>query len=163
MTTSAPKVCTVCMYPVDHEPVWRAQAAVEPPLSDDELVAVRQLIEERFPLCAGGWDSLKAENLPPCPDCGDPIKPGQWIRSDGSHHYCPPANQSSRAEGTQHADAPREASSEPLAKPSLGISVSHEDLAAHIAASKWGGQRLDFFWADHIASELLADFVITTK
>jgi hypothetical protein len=48
-------------------------------------------------------------------------------------------------------------------KRALERTVSHEDLAAHIVASKWGGQRLDFFWADHIASELLADFVITTK
>lgn len=36
----------------------------------------------------GGWDALKAENLPPCPLCGEPIRPGQYIISDGAHVSC---------------------------------------------------------------------------
>jgi hypothetical protein len=35
-----------------------------------------------------GWDSLKAENLPPCKRCGLPIEPRQWITSAGEHHTC---------------------------------------------------------------------------
>lgn len=49
------------------------------------------------PLCRGcfdapdlsSWDALKAENLPPCPRCGNSIEPGQYIISDGGHHICP--------------------------------------------------------------------------
>lgn len=36
----------------------------------------------------GGWDSLKAENMPPCPRCGQPLRPGQWIDSNGAHLTC---------------------------------------------------------------------------
>jgi hypothetical protein len=36
-----------------------------------------------------GWDGLKAANLPSCPQCGQPIEPGQWIVGDGSHEHCP--------------------------------------------------------------------------
>lgn len=35
------------------------------------------------------WDGLRTENMPPCPLCGHPIEPGQWIVSDGAHHVCP--------------------------------------------------------------------------
>lgn len=35
-----------------------------------------------------GWDSLKAANMPPCPRCGQPIRPGQWIDHNGAHLTC---------------------------------------------------------------------------
>lgn len=34
------------------------------------------------------WESLKAENLPPCRLCDQRIEPGQWITSDGVHFRC---------------------------------------------------------------------------
>lgn len=40
-----------------------------------------------------GWDSLKAENMPPCPRCSQPLWPGQWITPDGAHHHCTEASQ----------------------------------------------------------------------
>ncbi|SKI82032.1 Uncharacterised protein [Mycobacteroides abscessus subsp. massiliense] len=39
-----------------------------------------------------GWEFLKAANLDPCPRCGEPFSPGQWVVADGpvvAHHYCP--------------------------------------------------------------------------
>lgn len=41
--------------------------------------------------------------------------------------------------------------------------VSHEDLAAALVTTRWGGQHIGFGWADRIAADLLADFHITPK
>lgn len=43
------------------------------------------------------------------------------------------------------------------------MSVGHEDLAAHIVATRWDGQHVGFGWADRIASDLLADYAITLR
>lgn len=159
----------------------------EPPLSDDELVAVRQLIEDRF------GDQLAAM----------------------AHRHHVHVSDSSRAVGMQHAAGPGAVSSEPHATPALGhttdsdliyeaagalrvlahdahgripeliaelrdlaaqyaavesepdLSVGFEDLAAHITAIrnayvKRGGVG-HLYLSEEIARDLLANYHITKK
>lgn len=77
----------------------------EPPLSDDELVAVRQLIEERF----GDRDACAEDEA-----AEDYLFTTAWDEHDAQNA------ETQRAEGLQHAHTPGEVSGDLPASPSPG-------------------------------------------
>lgn len=44
------------------------------PIPDDDVAAILAEV---------------AAAMPPCPHCSQPVKPRQWITSDGTHIHCP--------------------------------------------------------------------------